>query len=127
MRPAGYRWAAISNEGGGTYIVCHAGGHTQAVADFVPAEVPTVHHDAELVDLTHQVNTLLAPYQGRQLDDGRHLAKILTPDGWMFAWTRNEHGTTLEQALRGRGGVRAITLEDSSDDDIRRALGLAAR
>jgi hypothetical protein len=114
----GYRYGFV----GGTCI-CRSGGATQAIVGFAAPRRLTAHHDDTLADLTDQVNQLVANHPASKGHfDGRELAMILTPAGWMFAWTRNEHDQ--EWSTDELRSSRVETLETSEESVLRNLLGL---
>ena len=84
---------------------------------------PTEHHDEELQDLTRRINELVEGHAAaRRRSDGRELSMILTPDGWMLAYTLNEHDRDWS-AERASGEV--LDLDNGDEGVIREKLGLA--
>lgn len=119
MRPdGGYTWGFV-----GDTLICRKGGTTQAVVGFARVARTTEHHDEALQDLTERINELVQGHEAvARRSDGRELSMILTPDGWMLAYTVNQHDRDWLQEQRS-GEV--LELETGDDDTIRDKLGLS--
>ena len=135
----GFTWGIIGDQ-----LICRKGGKTQAVVGFARVARTTEHHDEALQDLTDRINELVEGHpagidpaqHGRHEGgvryfplgelghdgDGRELSMILTPDGWMLAYTMNQHDRDWS-AEHGTGEV--LDLDSGDDDVIREKLGLA--
>ena len=113
----GYTWGIIGDD-----LICRKGGSTQSVVGFARVARTTEHHDEGLQELTTRINELFESEAARRRrSDGRELSMILTPDGWMLAYTRNEHDKDWS-AERRSGEV--LELETGDDQVIREKLGL---
>jgi hypothetical protein len=114
----GFTWGIIGDQ-----LICRKGGKTQAVVGFARVARTTEHHDEALQDLTDRINELVEGHPAaRRRSDGRELSMILTPDGWMLAYTMNQHDRDWS-AEHGTGEV--LDLDSGDDDVIREKLGLA--
>ena len=119
MRPrdGGYTWGFV-----GDTLICRKGGTTQHVASFARVARTTEHHDEALRELTDRINELVQGHEASsRRDDGRELSMILTPDGWMLAYTQNEHDRDWSEERSSR---QVLELEDGDDQAIREKLGL---
>lgn len=103
-------------------LICRQGGSSQAVVRFEPVVRLTEHHDELLADLTEKLNELILTHEATSpRDDGRELAMIKSPNGWMLAYTHNQWDRDWEEERRA--GV-VLELDGGDHDKLRELLGL---
>lgn len=114
----GYTYGFIGDQ-----LICRKGGSTQAVVGFLRVARTTEHHDEELQDLTERIDELVSGHgAARRRSDGRELSMILTPDGWMLAYTLNQYDQ--DWSAESRSG-EVLDLDTGDAKVIREKLGLA--
>jgi hypothetical protein len=93
-KPTGYHWALNFPR-----MTCYSGGTGQVVLGLWEAEEPSVAHDETLMQVTKEINKILAEVAKEPPEPGLELSMIQFEGAQMLAWTEPVRGLTAANSL----------------------------